>query len=172
MDFTICIICDKSCDIGETVFVTRGLETLRSFSFARNDGIYGTLQELESVTVHVQCRKDYTCRAGLQSTSSSLSSVTSDRQVLTSNIGEVNYKTQHLFCEKVLNEHERYRHPVRQPQFTEVRMLHVNDAIRSMAERRDDEWGRSVQVRLAGVIDLVAAEGRYHQQCYTYFSRC
>ena len=40
-----------------------------------------------------------------------------------------------------------------------------------MVDKRDDEWGRCVALRLGSVIALVAAEGRYHNQCFIYFNR-
>ena len=40
--------------------------------------------------------------------------------------------------------------------------MYVVDTIRSLADKRDDEWGRSFALRLGSVIDLVAAEVRYH----------
>ena len=38
-----------------------------------------------------------------------------------------------------------------------------------LANERNDDWGRQVAARLNSVIDIVAAEGRYHQSCRTKF---
>ena len=58
-DSTRCILCDGSIDDSDkpTVIVTRGLETLRKCSVSRQDGILHILEGVESIRVHVVCRK-------------------------------------------------------------------------------------------------------------------
>ena len=41
--------------------------------------------------------------------------------------------------------------------------------IQKAADSRNDDWGRIVSARLGNVIDLVAAEAKYHNSCYTKF---
>ena len=91
--------------------------------------------------------------------------------MLRSGAVDFNYKLQCMFCEKEVNQESNYKHPDRHPSLSAMRKLHVVDTILSLADKRDDEGGRRVALRLGAVIDLVAAERRYHTQCFTYFSR-
>ena len=45
---------------GETVEVKRGFQTIVNSSIKRIDGIHNIVSELESITVHSECRKSYT----------------------------------------------------------------------------------------------------------------
>ena len=74
MDPTRCILCAETLDTSDTVIVTRGLETLRKCSLSRQDGIYHILEGVESITVHVVCRKHYTRRLDEPSSSYSAGS--------------------------------------------------------------------------------------------------
>ncbi|CAI6350088.1 unnamed protein product [Macrosiphum euphorbiae] len=53
-----CFICENSLSVGETVNVERGLQTLKNASNERDDGHLEFLNNVTSVTVHVECRKD------------------------------------------------------------------------------------------------------------------
>lgn len=55
-----CFICENSLSVGETVNDERGLQTLKNASSDRDDGHLEFLNNLTSVTVHVECRKEYT----------------------------------------------------------------------------------------------------------------
>ncbi|KAJ8880782.1 hypothetical protein PR048_017253 [Dryococelus australis] len=55
----ICFICDHSLSHGDTVVVERGLQTLKDASVNRGDGHIGYLKNVNTVTIHVHCRKDY-----------------------------------------------------------------------------------------------------------------
>jgi len=55
-----CFICENSLSVGETVNVERGLQTLKNASNERDDGHLEFLNNVTSVTVHVECRKEYT----------------------------------------------------------------------------------------------------------------
>lgn len=55
-----CFICKTSLTVGETINVERGLQTLKNTnSNERDDGHFEFLNNLKSVTVHVECRKQY-----------------------------------------------------------------------------------------------------------------
>ena len=51
----------------------------------------------------------------------------------------------------------------------EVRSLTLKDTLLEKAEQRNDDLGRKVAERINSVLCLVAAEARYHQDCYAKF---
>ncbi|KAJ8886807.1 hypothetical protein PR048_013019 [Dryococelus australis] len=55
----ICFTCDNSLSDGNIAVVERGLQTLKDASFNRGDGYIEHLKNLNTVTTHFQCRKDY-----------------------------------------------------------------------------------------------------------------
>lgn len=57
-----CIICEKLLNDGEIVQVDRGLQTLIKASIERGDEKHKLIEDVSSIKVHVNCRKEY-CRA-------------------------------------------------------------------------------------------------------------
>ena len=53
----------------------------------------------------------------------------------------------------------------------EVRTMSCKDSIANAAFERDDEWGHTVLSRVDSVIDLVAAEAKYHGKCFSNFCK-
>lgn len=51
----------------------------------------------------------------------------------------------------------------------EVRTFEIRESVLTRALARNDDWGEIVSVRIQSVHDLVAAEARYHRDCYTKF---
>ena len=49
--------------------------------------------------------------------------------------------------------------------------MHIKQSVVRIAEERNDDWGNDVLQCLGSVIDLVAAEGRYHRGCYVLFQK-
>lgn len=157
----LCVSTGNRCG-GETVEVTRGLNKIRECSSVKGDGINDFLEDKSSILVHVKCRKDYTRNIGPASNEISRPKVARL---------QFDFKTQCIFCEKyILSDVSKLRNQVRQ-EYSIVTTLEFVHSLRCNAEKRNDDWGKSVLVRLASVIDLVAAEGRYHRQCYQYFLR-
>ena len=97
--------------------------------------------------------KNYTRRTNAPS--SSLDDFSQQEVMLRSGALDFNYKLQCLFCKKEVNHESNNKHPDGHPSFSEVRTLHVVDTIRSLAGKRDDEWGRSVALRLGSVIRVL-----------------
>ena len=50
-----------------------------------------------------------------------------------------------------------------------IQTITCKSTIANAARERDDEWGQIVISRVESVIDLVAAEARYHGTCYAHF---
>lgn len=51
-------------------------------------------------------------------------------------------------------------------QIHEESTIEIKQTIIKACDDRNDEWGCKVKARLLDVIDLVAAEARYHCPCY------
>ena len=47
--------------------------------------------------------------------------------------------------------------------------MSIKETMLGVCENRTDEWGFEVLWRLQTCGDLVAAEARYHTNCYSYF---
>lgn len=56
-------------------------------------------------------------------------------------------------------------------QIHHVMTLEFKQTILRACDNRDDEWSGKVKARLLDVIDLVAAEARYHGDCYKEFCK-
>ena len=50
-----------------------------------------------------------------------------------------------------------------------VRTLEFHDTVLHRASQRNDNWGNDVYARICSVIDVVAAEARYHEDCRLKF---
>ena len=165
-------MCGEVLDAGEIVVVTRESKTLRKCSLTRCDGIHNAPEGLNVATVHVLCRKNYTRFPNAAAAPSSSTTTVSEKHILRSCVIDFDYKMPCFLIAKEISESSKYKHSNRQPSVSEVRTLNVIDTITAMAkEKREDDWGRSVTVRQAGVIDLVTAEGLYHHQLYKNFRR-
>lgn len=138
------------------------IETIRKASRIRQDNAEVLFKGKTTVQLHVGCRNFYTkhpkpptqdpedvCRSRSQS-------------------GEAvfNFKEQCFLCAKTVDVY----HPDRKP-WCQVTFIKFIFTIRKYASARNDDWGKKVELRLSGVSDLVAVEGRYHVQCYDYFKR-
>ncbi len=51
----------------------------------------------------------------------------------------------------------------------QVQELQFKEKCTEMADKRNDEWEKAVKLRLANIIDAVAADVMYHHDCYLNF---
>ena len=159
-----CMLCEPTGNnsFGETVCVTRGLDKIIQTSISRGDNVKELLTNKSSVIVHVKCRKDYTRR--LRLAPKKVDTLHEHRQ-------EFDFKSQCIFCAKKVYEDVRKFRKQTSHEYSVVETLEFVENIRTNAEQRNDNWGTEVLMRVSNVIDLVAAEGRYHRTCYKYFLR-
>jgi hypothetical protein len=108
----LCFICNKHLTESETVTVDRGLKTLINASIERGDEFSEYLKDQTSVTVHKQCRKNYTRK----DTIAALKRKQDEEQASTSKISPPRtrarvsassfcFKKCCLFCGNELDEH-------------------------------------------------------------------
>lgn len=148
---------------GSTVKVgSKGLHKILECSSVKNDGLYEELQGKDSVTVHVECRKNYTrCPVPLAECRPTTSQHV-PRSVF-------DFNTQCFLCERRCSDSNKLRNPSREV-WSEVSTIELVGSLRNFtAQRGSCVWAQEVERRLAGVIDLVAANGRYHRYCYSRY---
>lgn len=63
----ICFICSKSLSEGDTVAVEHSLQSLKDASINRDDRLIEYIRNVTSVTIHINCRKDYTRKSSINS---------------------------------------------------------------------------------------------------------
>lgn len=83
-----CKICGDNLSTGQTVVVSSGMQTLFKFSATNNDGLFLNDGSIESVVLHVQCRKNYTRR------------VTRTEDSHTLDFASFDFTTMCLFCDR------------------------------------------------------------------------
>ena len=162
----ICILCSKKLSDGETVEVRRGLQTIVKSSIRRKDGICNIIRDLESITVHSDCRKSYTRESSILANNTQ--SPVKAKQLRSASV-QFDFKSNCLFCENKCDTIAELRKPLSKRDIYEVRTKECKDSIIRQCAERNDELGHKVLVRVASVCDLVAAEARYHNSCYKLF---
>lgn len=65
-DYKDCFICKEKLDTKEVVEVGKGMANLRKASAEREDGLLIYLENIEAVTIHLACQKNYVCKRQIQ----------------------------------------------------------------------------------------------------------
>lgn len=177
-----CFICTHLLTESETVTVDRGMKTLINASAERDDGYSEFLKKQKSVTIHSNCRKIYTRKCSIAaaikrkreeqeantSTGSTVSSPPRTRS--RSSDSAFCFKKLCLFCGNKLNEElQRKKSLDRRSKICQVSTLQFKHSILEVARTRSDAISKAVVARIEFDYDLVAAEAKYHQECYTSF---
>lgn len=172
----VCFVCTKSLSEGETVVVERGLKTLRDASAERNDGKMEHLRNINSIKIHVQCRKDYTRRNSIiackreRNESASTSTNSPPRSRMREREQSFNLKEQCIFCGEEASEvKERKKDRKTRQKIKYVSTVSFKDSIIAMADNRGDDIANAVKKRIMFENDLVAAQAKYHHNCYHSF---
>lgn len=175
-----CFICAKLLTESEIVTVERGMKTLINASIERADEYSDYLKNQKSVTIHENCRKTYTRKSSIAAANkrqreeqeAGTSTESPPRTRLRSSESAFCYKKQCLFCGQELNEEYEKRKPsdIRR-RISQVSTLQFKDSILEIARTRNDTTTKDVLARLEFEYDLVAAEAKYHHDCYTSFMK-
>lgn len=115
-----------------------------------------------TVLVHGECRRNYTVRR----TSKDVETVPQPPKKLRSSTDSFNWKQDCFLCCKVAMVDSK--HPKRN-KVTEVRVIPFRNNMIALCRQRGDSWASNVETRLHDCIDLIAADARYHNDCYTTF---
>ncbi|CAH2083873.1 unnamed protein product [Euphydryas editha] len=191
-----CIICKDPLTASENVIVDRGMKTLIAASAERGDEFTDYLKSQKSVAVHVQCRKNYTRRTTIaavkrqhEEDQASTSKTTEYIESKTKNIiiprgskkspprttahvseSDFCFKNHCLFCGNEANkEYEKKRAQKYRRKICMVSTLSFKESVLKIAQSRSDDNSKTITARIGFEHDLVAAEARYHRNCYIYF---
>lgn len=174
-----CFICSKRLSESDSVTVERGLKTLIDASIERGDGFSEYLKDQTSMTIHVQCRKNYTRK----STIAAVKRQHEEEQAGTSKISPPRtrarttkpvfcFKQRCLFCGNELNEEFENKKALKyRRQICNVSTLSFKETILNIAQTRSDNVAKAIITRIQFEHDLIAAEGKYHKDCYNSFLR-
>lgn len=178
----LCFICSKSLTEGDIVVVERGMKTLIDSSVERNDGFFEYLSNSESVTIHTQCRKMYTRKSSIaavkrqrdieQASTSKMSKISPPRTRAQLSEPDFSFKNYCFFCGNNASEEAEKKQPQKcRRKICKVSTLEFKESIMKIARSRSDDTAKNVIARIEYVYDLVAAEAKYHINCYNSFLR-
>lgn len=167
----LCFICDQPLSESETVNVVRGLHTLKSASISRNDGHIEYLNTVTSVNVHTDCRKKYISKNSIEACKrrheEEEPSTSSDRSRKKRNDG-FDFKTLCMFCGEVARSNPKKEEKYK-TRICQVSTIEFKNKVIEVADERGDSFGKLVKDRIIFEHDLVAAEAKYHKNCYANF---
>ena len=164
-----CLICGLPLQESPSVEVTRGLQTLITASLAREDGLHEQFKNKTSLQVHIDCRKQYTRRPA---PNKDIEEPHKKLLCLRSELTEFDIKLHCLFCGETANKTAELKKPRKyRRSIHEVATLTLQETVRARAKERNDKLGYLVLSRIDSVIDLVAAESKYHRKCYNDFCK-
>lgn len=172
-----CFICKKLLTEGKILTVERGMKTLINASIERADEFSEYLKNQKSVTVHEDCRKNYTRKCSIagakrQREEHEASTSTVNPPSTRSRVSDSAFcfKNLCLFCGKELNEeHERRKSVDSRRRISQVSTLDFKDSILEVARTRSDAIAKAVIARIEYEYDLVAVEAKYHRDCQVSF---
>ena len=171
----LCIIC-SSANNDDSITVKRGIDTLIQCSIQRKDGLADLFRTKTPVIVHKVCRRQYTHPTNIARLSHAASAInldnTEDVSVLHLRSAErnFNFKRDCLFCAEEAYDKVRVKQPHKYRKVVyEVRKLKFKEKVLCRASERGDALGEAMITRLSNVINLVAVEARYHEECRLHF---
>lgn len=170
-----CAICDKDTSEKTATVTKKGLISLVKASRARGDEKYTKFEEqfnLKESTLHVHesCRKVYSHPREILKAEKVHQSEepSSSKNTLRSGSDIFDFKGQCLFCAANIKLNVMQA----KSQSSKIRMastIELRDTILTHCRQRNDAWGLEVQKRICSEIDLVAAEAKYHANCFSRF---
>lgn len=165
-----CVICNQEVK-NDGVNVTKGINSLIKSSIERKDEIHKLLANVDVIKVHNICRQNYTRPSNIKAALKSQNSEPSTSQRFLRELQNTfDFKHDCLLC----GEHAVFdpKLPFKyRTQIHEVSTIEIKQTLINACNDRNDDWARKVKSRLLDVIDLVAAEARYHGQCYKNFCK-
>ena len=170
-----CIICseelgsnndDDIVNIGD-----KGKNTLILASISRGDGLQEKIEKSSPLKIHQSCRRKYTRPSTIIADKRRASTgKTKDEQgkKLRSSDSTFDIRYDCMFCTESIAADERLPKS-RKRAVSKVETLEFKDSVLNCINNIDDEWGKSVAVRIQHHLDLVAAEAKYHRDCAQAF---
>lgn len=170
-----CVFCRKYFE-RDGVVVKRGLKKIIESSLKRNDGIHEKLEGKTEIRVHSECRHNYTRDTSIKAAVAARKhediswGASTSSTALRSTCQKFDFITNCFICgNKALVDLKTVLH--RRENVHKVETLKMKQSFLKKCDDRNDDWGERVKARLLSVSDLVAAEARYHRNCFRDFSR-
>lgn len=148
-------------------------------SQTRNDNFHVSLESKDIINpnilfyCHRNCYSTYTSKTHINRVLKRCAQddiIQTGKRVLRSAPSSFDFKSNCLLCGEKCAERDP-KNPNRHYPIYMVRTIEMKPALIETCERRSDKWGEDVRLRISGAsCDLVAAEARYHPQCYKQFS--
>lgn len=175
-----CFVCDGDIDESsdEVVRVAeKGIGSLISASRARGDEKSSQLRGITSLLIHKACRKRYTRPQSIAADAKRQAASTSSQPHETASLRSsseqpFDFKTNCFLCAKPADPEKWKREKLSGRRIVySVRTVCVQEQCINAGRARNDKWGEEVVQRLFSIIDLVAEEAVYHNDCYKTFTR-
>lgn len=164
------LICNLPLGSASVVTLTsKGIKKLVECSKIYKDKLYEKILDIHSLKLHIACRKSYTHKRNVCAAQkkTELQGVSQEKPTRSNADCEFNFHINCLFCGKVCINTSKFKRSIRT-----VATLEIKTNIESRCSSRKDDWSNAVYTGIATTNDLVAAEARYHKNCYiTFFSR-
>ena len=163
------VICD---DTPSVALTAKGLTGIITASNQRFDNFQELFNHLHTsvVKVHTECRRvlytnPHKIKSDVKLRTSQEDIPSNTSRTLRRSVGSFNFKDNCMFCGQIIKNFEERKKMAVIP----VRTFQFRETILKVCNTRSDLWAANVHARLLSVIDLPAAEARYHQVCSVNF---
>lgn len=177
----MCFICSNPLSNGQTVTVERGMQTLRDASKQRNDGKIEYLCDVTSIKIHIDCRRNYVRKSSIaifvskrerenDGPSMSSSSSPPHTRLRLSEQSSFDFEKLCFFVMTRPMKKKKKKGEKKRRRISLVSTHAFKDSIIATADKLGGDFAKTVKNRII-FEDLLAAEARYHLQCYLNFLR-
>ncbi len=135
--------------------------------------------DLVELVVHKSCYCSYTSKQNTQHKKrKNIESVVCEppMRLRHSSVDQFDFKMNCLLCNEICKGLDP-KHPERWDKVCQCEVKGLSDTtpfrevLLDLAEKRNDQWGRNVALRISNAYDLGAAEAQYHVKCYDQFRK-
>lgn len=166
------VICQDNLLSNHDYVGEKGCRTLEAARLKRQDGLHELFQTEDPLQVHTACRKAYTRETSIKAEKRKASEASTEEDVasptLRSRIHVFDIVSHCLFCSEKIETGSKLALR-RRKLFSNVENIEFKDSALKRAGESCDEWGNTAAKGIEAVIDLVAAEAKYHRVCAREF---
>jgi hypothetical protein len=176
-----CPLCSLGLDDGQAInnVTERGRPAIIAASIRRNDGVAAAIEQTYPLMVHSECRKSYTressINAYLKKQCEETEIPVTARQLRSQSDEVFDFKKHCVFCGLEAKDPKKYTKTLKRKHnaiiYCETKPFIEKIKNRARELSDNDDRARQILIRLSTTIDLVAADGRYHNNCRVNFFR-
>ena len=167
----VCLFCGENLyqDKRPICTVSKGLSSITDKRLQYEDGLHTKLKDYSSTIALTDCRKSY-MRPGSKREPASKDEPMLETPSLYPSMRQFEFKTDCSFYgEEVSTEIEKKKDAKFRQDVYEVRTTEMRDRVTAQALEKRDAQDVVALARAKNVVDLVAAEALYHNQCYARY---